>query len=298
MKKIKMKSIISLCVILAICLVPSFSFATDSNLNKENGVNEIKINERLDELIAGIGNSELKEELIKYFYLPAYSKTTVCDNDREAEQMIENVVENSDENYRLALHLISLDKQTFDKEIEKLICDGAYKISRMSNITVEEDYLDYVRPYVDRGIVEKLESKNEKNSGTVAEIFADGNNLKATKKSKVFMKEYGSSTTAAYTMFKIKATWSYNTSEITSLKTSGQQIVTPWHIQTFSARSKTTHSQAYGYVQRAWGYTNALYGNGQVVGYYIIDVKLKKGTVAKEYLETISTNMWNNYSWG
>ncbi len=293
-----MKKIISLCIILVVCFVPLFSFATDSSSNRENVVNEIKINEKLDELIAGIENKELKEELIKYFYLPAYSKTTICDTASEAEMMTEKVVENSDDNYRLALHLISLDSQAFDKEIKKLICDGAYKISRMSNITVEEDYLNYIRPYVDSEIVKKLENKEGQSVKTITDILTDSKEINATEKSKIFMKEYGSSTTVAYTMFKIKVTWSYNTSEITSLKTSGQQLITPSYIQTFSAKTKTTYNKAYGYVQRGWGYTNAFYGTGQVAGYYIIDVKLKKGTVAKEYLETISPNVWSNYSWG
>ncbi len=294
-----MKKAIILCIVLVICFVPIFSFAADGKAHSEIGMNEIKINEKLDELITKVENKEVKEKLIKYFYLPAYSKVTICNSTCEAEAMVEKMKENSDDNYRLALHLISLDRATFDKEIKKLICDGADKISKMNGITVEKGYLDYIRPYVDNDIIKSIEEKYGTNDMTVVDAIVDNTETKATtQKSKVFMKEYGSSTTVAYTMFKVKVTWSYNTSEITSLKTSGQQIVTPSYIQTFSAKTKTTHNGAYGYVQRGWGYTNAFYGTGQVVGYYIIDVKLKKGTVLKENLATISTSMWSSYSWG
>lgn len=164
----------------------------------------------------------------------------------------------------------------------------------MSDIIVESPYIDYVKPYVDNSVIRALEGKTE---GSETDNFIAAS-TQSTSKSKTFMKEYGSSTTVAYCMFKIKASWTSNGTSITALSTSNQEIVTPGHIQTFLAKTNTSRSGAYGYVQRGWGYTNALYGTGQVVGYYIIDVKLHLASVAKENLTTIQAALWNTYSWG
>lgn len=289
-KRNEMKKIlaVAVCLSLIIGMVPFVAFAKDSN-----ALTSIKINEELDALLMGLEDDDVKLQLYDYFYLPAYSKLSLCD-EKAASEKINNMKSNSEKQYALAKRLVALDEKSFNEELSKLIEEGASVIAGMPDIVVEPSYINYVKPYVEESVIKALEEKTE--GIEINDLMTAS--TQATSKSKTFMKEYGSATTVAYCMFKIKASWTSNGTSITALSTSNQEIVTPGHIQTFVAKKNTSRNGAYGYVQRGWGYTNALYGTGQVVGYYIIDVKLHLASVSKENLTTIQAGLWNTYSWG
>lgn len=304
------KRIIVLLIILAVCFTPSFAYAKGENtMSKSNSIIEVKINEKLDELIASIEDKDRKEAIYNFFYLPAYSKTTIYTSRTEAETDadVEKMVNQSEKNYQIAKKLLTLDKAAFDRELEKLIKDGAVKISKMRDIIVEDAYLDYIEPYTSKDILSVLKNKTSKDA--VSSSFATEDMIKdkssalsitrdSGQQSFLFKKEYGSASTIEYTMFQIKVTWRYSNGVMTGIDTDQQMIVTPVYVFTSLVRSEKYRRGPYGYVQRGWAYRHSLNSSGQPTGYYIIDIKLKLRLIDKKNLTTLSPNQWSIYSWG
>ena len=312
MKKIIICSI----MILTLAFTQSPIFALSSpELDSENdsiqvsdneSIEEVKINSDLDQLIMSVSNKDDKEKIFDYFYLPAYSKLEILEEGQNDDNNFDQIEQSNLETGKM---LCSKSGKELDNELVALVTIGANQILSMDNIEITDDYCLYAKKYLSDELVTLINEK--KNSYDESAIYSSNVYMtepnevteatSVTTKKRTFKREYGSPSGAAYTMFKITVTWKYNSTKITSLTTTNQSITTPSFIQTTLQRKKTYISSSnnkYGYVQRGWGYVNLYYMDGKIDGYYIIDVKIKLGSVKKSNLTTISPLQWNSYSWG
>lgn len=317
----KKNTVLLLILVLTMAMIPTSVFA-ESDISKNQSINsellssdigsackEVTINKELDQLIMNMENEVDKQKVIEYFYTTAYEKTIIIDESEIPSTKFEDSISLSTQNNSLKVgkELVSLSGDKLDDVIRNLVKKGATNILNMPNIKITNEYLDYANDYVTTDTMNKLISK-AKSPIEVYELAditgSDYSNQSGivqkatTSHTKTFKKEYGSPSGAAYTMFKITATWKQNGTSITSLSTSGQTITTPSYMQTTLQKSKTSRSGKYGYVQRGWGYVNLFYMDGRINGYFIIDVKLQLKTVKKQNLTTLSPGQWNSYSWG
>lgn len=291
-------------------LVIGCLFAIPITANATTDSSRPEENPALDEfsaIIMSINNTADKEKIIDYFCEPAYEKSKIIDVSEGEQSESLNDSQKDAQLLNEARQLSILSGETLDKKIAEFAENNASEIIESKDIAVTKEYVAYAQNNFNREIVKALEKKPlvfEENASVITDYTAIEplSDAAATKTNKKQMyKEYGSKSGGAYCKFWTTVTWKTSGGKITSISSTTPKPTTPAYITPTAAHRNKTYTSSTkktGYVQKAWGYVNLLYGDGKITGYYIIDGKVFGSNTNRYKGDTLSPALYKNYKWG